>query len=353
MSEPAEKRTDSSASAEDETTAPAKILVVDDEKMIVDLHKKMLEMNGYDVAVAHNGIEALEVVASKEPDLILTDVFMPEMDGLQLCAELKKSEKTNLIPVIMVTAVDDYDNRIRGIETGADDYLTKPVRSRELHARVKSLLRLKTLTDNLESAETVIFSLANAIEAKDPFTKGHIDRVSSLAVSLGKHIGLSREDISTLEKGGALHDIGKIGVKDIILLKPGRLTPEEYEEIKKHPETGERICRPLNSLKPVLPIIKCHHERYNGNGYPSRLAGDNIPLLARIMAIVDVYDALTSRRAYREAMTHEQAMKIFRHETANGEFDPTLFAKFEEMLERRVEPRDIVQVGEPIPKAAP
>ena len=316
-------------------TRPAKILVVDDERIVVDLHKKMLERDGYNVVVANDGAEALDMVCTEKPDLILTDVFMPEMDGLQLCEELKKNEHTNLIPVIMVTAVDDFDHKIKGIETGADDFLAKPVRSRELHARVKSLLRIKNLTDSLESAETVIFSLANAIEAKDPFTKGHIDRVSSLAVSLGIHIELSREEISTLEKGGALHDIGKIGVKDSVLLKPGRLTPEEFEEIKKHPETGENICSPLNSLKLVLPIIKHHHERYDGSGYPSGLVGEDIPLLARLMAIVDVYDALTSRRAYRDALTHEQAMKIFRDDVEKAKFDPALFEKFAELIESR------------------
>ncbi len=325
------------AALEGKTRSRARILVVVDEEIVVDLHKRMLEKDGYEVIGASNGAEALELVASEMPDLILTDVFMPEMDGLELCGELKKNEQTNLIPVIMVTAVDDYDNKIRGIEIGADDYLAKPVRSRELHARVKSLLRIKTLTDNLESAETVIFSLANAIEAKDHFTKGHIDRVSLLAVSLGVHIELSRFETGTLEKGGALHDIGKIGVKDIILLKPGRLTPEEFEEIKKHPETGEKICRPLNSLRPVLPLIKHHHERYDGSGYPSGLVGEDIPLLARIMAIVDVYDALTSRRAYRDAMTHEQAMRILRSETGDGKFDPDLFGRFEELIESRAE----------------
>jgi len=323
--------------AEEAEASLAKILVVDDEEIVVDLHKRMLEKSGYDVIVAHNGQQALDLVSAETPDLILTDVFMPEINGLDLCEELKKNEKTNLIPVIMVTAVDDYDNKIRGIETGADDFLAKPVRSRELYARVKSLLRIKTLTDNLESAETVIFSLANAIEAKDHFTKGHIDRVSTLAVNLGKHIGLGPEEIGTLEKGGALHDIGKIGVKDSILLKPGKLTAEEYEEIKKHPETGENICKPLNSLKPVLPLIKHHHERYDGSGYPCGLSGKEIPLLARIMAIVDVYDALTSNRAYRKAMTHEQAMKIFTRDTAKGIFDPDLFAGFEELIETSIE----------------
>ncbi|UCD57398.1 MAG: response regulator [Candidatus Hydrogenedentota bacterium] len=313
----------------------SKILVVDDEKIIVDLHKKLLERNGYRVIVAYNGLEALRKVSAEKPDLILTDVFMPEMDGLQLCEQLKKGEHTNLIPIIMVTAVDDFDNKIRGIETGADDYLTKPVRSRELYARVKSLLRIKTLTDNLERAETVIFSLANAIEAKDRFTKGHIERVSLLAVSLGRHIGLSREEISTLEKGGAIHDIGKIGIRDTILNKPGKLTDEEFEEIKKHPLTGERICRPLHSLKPVLPLIRHHHERYDGSGYPSGLSGENIPLFARIMAIVDVYDALTSQRAYRDAMSHAEAMRILRKETADRKFDPVLFEKFEEVVEMR------------------
>lgn len=321
------------SASQGKTPPLSKILVVDDDEIVVDLHKRMLEKEGYEVFVAYDGVRALELVAEEMPDLILTDVFMPEMDGLELCKELKKNGQTNLIPVIMITAVDDYDNRIRGIETGADDYLAKPVRSRELHARVKSLLRIKTLTDNLENAETVIFSLANAIEAKDHFTKGHIDRVSSLAVNLGRHIELSWSEIGTLEKGGALHDIGKIGVKDAILLKPGKLTPDEFEDIKKHPETGENICSPLNSLKPVLPLIKHHHERYDGSGYPSGLVGDEIPLLARIMAIVDVYDALTSRRAYRDAMSHEQAMRILRRDTAEGKFDPALFAEFEEMLE--------------------
>lgn len=337
---------------EEEATSRPKILVVDDEKIVVDLHRKILERDGYHVIVAYNGVEALDIVATEKPDLILTDVFMPEMDGLQLCEELKKNERTNLIPVIMITAVDDYDNKIRGIETGADDYLAKPVRSRELYARVKSLLRIKTLIDNLESAETVIFSLANAIEAKDPFTKGHIDRVSSLAVNLGRHIRLSRKDIGTLEKGGALHDIGKIGVKDIVLLKPGKLTSDEYEEIKKHPETGENICRPLNSLKPALPIIKHHHERFDGSGYPSGLLGEEIPLLARIMAIIDSYDALTSQRAYRDAVTHEQAMRIFRHDTNKGKFDPALFAKFEELIESRAEFRKIPDEDEIARKAA-
>lgn len=321
----------------DESTPPAKILVVDDEKIVLDLHKRMLEKDGYEVIIAGNGAEALDMIDDEKPDLILTDVFMPEMNGLELCEQLKRNEKTNLIPVVMITAVDDYDNKIRGIETGADDFLAKPVRSRELYARVRSLLRIKTLVDNLESAETVIFSLANAIEAKDPFTKGHIDRVSLLAVNLGRHIGLDDVEIGTLEKGGALHDIGKIGVKDKILLKPGKLTPEEYEEIKKHPETGENICSPLNSLKPVLPIIKHHHERYDGSGYPCGLIGEEIPLLARVMAIVDVYDALTSRRAYRDAMTHEQAMRILKHDTEKEKFDPALLKTFEELIESRAE----------------
>lgn len=310
-----------------------KILVVDDEEIVVMLHKKLLEKSGYHVVVASNGVEALEKILIESPDLILTDVSMPEMDGLQLCEQLKKNKSTNLIPVIMVTAVSDFDDKIRGIETGADDYLTKPVRARELYARVKSLLRIKSLTDSLESAETVLFSLANAIEAKDHFTKGHIDRVSLLAANLGEHIGLNATDISTLKKGGILHDIGKIGIKDTILNKPGKLTSEEFEEIKEHPETGERICRPLNSLKPVLPIIKHHHEKYDGSGYPTGLAGEDIPLLARIMAVVDVYDALTSRRAYRDAMTHEKAMSILAEETADGKFDPILFEKFEELIE--------------------
>jgi putative two-component system response regulator len=313
--------------------ARSKILVVDDEKTVVEVHKKMLERDGYDVVVARNGLDALEKVSTENPDLILTDLSMPEMDGLQLCEKLKNGKKTGLIPVVMVTAMDDFDNKIRGIETGADDFLAKPIRPRELYARVKSLLRIKSLTDSLESAEAVIFSLANTIEAKDYFTKGHIDRVSTLAMNLGAHLGLSRDAVNTLQKGGVLHDIGKIGVKDFILNKSGRLTPEEFEEVKKHPEIGEKICRPLHSLEPVLPIIKHHHEKYDGTGYPSGLAGEDIPLLARIMAFVDVYDALRSKRAYRDEMSYEAAMTIMREETEQKKFDPVIFKEFEKLIE--------------------
>ncbi|MBI5114926.1 response regulator [Candidatus Poribacteria bacterium] len=332
--------------------AEAKILVVDDEQIIVELHRKLLEKQGYRVIMASNGREALERVLTEKPDLVLTDVFMPEMDGLQLCDQLKKGERTNLIPIIMATSADDFDHKIRGIETGADDFLAKPVRPKELYARVKSLLRIKSLTDSLDSAETVIFSLANAIEAKDQFTKGHTDRVSSLAVSLGEHIGLNSDDIGTLSKGGILHDIGKIGIKDTILNKPGKLTAEEFEEIKKHPETGERICLPLHSLQPVLPIIKHHHEKYDGSGYPCGFAGEHIPLLARIMAIADVYDALTSRRAYRDAMRHTEAMEILRSETSDNKFDPLLFEKFEELIESREDLRKLFDCEQMAAKGA-
>ncbi len=311
----------------------SKILVVDDERTVVEVHKKLLEKKGYRVVVAYNGAEALAKVVSDQPDLVLTDLSMPEMDGLQLCEKLKKTKTTNLIPIIMLTAMDDFDNKIRGIETGADDFLAKPVRPRELYARVQSLLRIKNLTDNLESAETVIFSLANAIEAKDYFTKGHTDRVSSLAGSLGEFIGLSEEDVNILEKGGILHDIGKIGIKDSVLNKPGRLTDEEFTEIKRHPETGERICRPLRSLEPVLPIIKHHHERYDGSGYPAGLEAEQIPLTARLVAIVDVYEALRSKRAYRDEMSHSEAMKILSKETEERKFDRELLEHFKSMME--------------------
>jgi putative two-component system response regulator len=310
----------------------ARILVIDDEKNVVELHKKLLENEGYDVIVAYNGLEALGKVFTEEPDLVLTDLSMPKMDGLELCEQLKNGEHTNLVPIIMVTALDDFDYKVRGIEIGADDFLIKPVRPRELYARVKSLLRIKSLTDCLESAETVIFSLANAIEAKDEYAKGHIHRVSPCAASLGRYVGLGEDDINNLQKGGILHDIGKIGIRDSILYKPGKLTAEEFEEVKRHPEIGEKICYPLQTLRPVLPIIKHHHEKYDGSGYPSGLASEDIPLLARITAIVDVYDALTSRRAYRAAMSHKKAMQILAEETADNKFDPFLFGKFRDLI---------------------
>lgn len=307
------------------------ILVVDDDTRNVKLLGDLLSTLGYGVAKAFQGQEALQKVAAHPPDLILLDVMMPKMDGYEVCRRLKGDEKTRLIPIVMLTALRDLEDRIKGIEAGADDFLTKPFNQSELKARVKSLIKLKQFTDELENAETVIVSLALAVEARDPYTEGHCDRISHYSVTLGQSIGLPEEYLKALRRGGILHDIGKIVIPDHILLKPARLTPEEWKIMREHSVVGERICKPLRSLGLVLPIIRHHHEKWNGTGYPDGLKGEEIPITARILQVADVYDALMTERPYRAALPKNEALRILEEETDRGWWDRELVKRFIKM----------------------
>jgi cyclic di-GMP phosphodiesterase len=302
------------------------ILVVDDTALNRQFLKDELEEEGYVVSTAEDGEQALAVVAENPPDLILLDIMMPKLDGYEACRRLKSDERTILIPVVMVTALTASHERIKGIEVGADDFLSKPYNRLELLTRVRSLLKLKRHTDELENAETVLFTLALSVEAKDPYTNNHCDRLARYSVALGQKLGLSPEQLKALHRGGILHDLGKIGVPDSVLLKPGPLNDVERAVIREHPAIGERICAPLKSLRLVLPIIRHHHERWNGTGYPDGLAGEAIPITARILQSVDIYDALTTERPYKPAYAREQACAIMREETAKGWWDPNTVA---------------------------
>ena len=305
-----------------------KILVVDDQPLNVELLEADLLAHGYEVVTAYDGKSALEKVANESPDLILLDVMMPGMDGFEVCRRLKIDQETLLIPIVMVTALSARDDRIRGIEVGVDDFLTKPYDKQELQARVKSLLRVKMFTDELEKAEAVIASLALGVEAKDSYTEEHCNRLSRYSVAMGKNLGLPPEQLRALRLGGILHDVGKIGIPDAILQKQGKLSVEEFGVMQQHPVIGFNICSPLRSLKHVLPIIRHHHERCDGSGYPDGLRGEDIPLTARILTIVDVYDALRTERPYKPAYDHAKAMEILNEETAKGWYDPNLLEKF-------------------------
>jgi putative two-component system response regulator len=223
-----------------------------------------------------------------------------------------------LIPVVLVTAMQETDAKIRGLEVGADDFLTRPVNPPELHARVRSLLRLKRYTNDLESADSVIKSLALTIEARDRYTNGHCQRLAAYGAALGHALGLVEEDIAALECGGFLHDIGKVGIPDAVLLKPGRLTAEEYDLMKRHTVIGDQLCEGLRSLQRARPIVRHHHERRDGSGYPDGLGGDDIPLLAQIMSIVDVFDAATTPRPYKPAAPAQRATEELTEEVERG-----------------------------------
>ena len=313
-------------------TRRTRVLVADDTESVRALFRKLLAAEGHDVIAVADGVEALAAIEKQHPDIVLLDVQMPRMDGLEVCRRLKSDPATRLTPVVLVTGQSDMSDRIKGIEAGADEFLTKPVHPHELRARVASLSRMKLLIDALDSAEAAFMTLALTIEARDPNTNGHCERLAHHAVQLGRTLGLSAEDLNALHRGGYLHDVGKVGVPDAVLLKPGKLTAEEMELMRRHPEIGDTLCAPLQSLRHVRPIIIGHHERLDGSGYPHGLKGDQVPVLAQIVGIVDVYDALTSRRPYRAALSPEEAGKHLRDEMAQGKFARQYVEAFLEVI---------------------
>ncbi|MGA9385657.1 MAG: HD domain-containing phosphohydrolase [Candidatus Sulfotelmatobacter sp.] len=310
------------------------ILVADDQVSNRELLEELLTAEGFKVATVSDGTAALEQLSIVPIDLVLLDVMMPHLNGFQTCEKIKANPETYLIPVILVTALTDKQDRIEGIKAGADDFLTRPVDRTELLARVRSLLKLKLRTDELERAESVLFTLARSIEGKDPYTHGHCERLAEYSTRLGEQLGLAEEHITALRRAGVVHDVGKIAVPDAILLKPGRLTEDEWKIVREHPVVGERICAPLKSFRLVLPIIRHHHEKLDGSGYPDGLCGEAIPATARIMQIVDVFDALTTERPYKKALCETEALQIMGQEVAKGWWDRQIFEEFERLVNR-------------------
>jgi len=311
------------------------ILVVDDHRLNAELLREMLQLRGYQASVVSSAADAEEQIRRAAPDLILLDVIMPGKTGYELCRELKDDPETRLIPIVMITGLNAHEDRLNAIEAGADDFLTKPISPEELFARVKSLLKLKEFTDELETAESVLCTLGLSVEARDPYTEGHCERLAQNASELGRHLNLEEECVVALRRGGYLHDLGKIGVPDEVLKKGSNLTPAEWEIMKRHPLTGESICRPLKSLRLVLPIIRYHHEHSDGSGYPDGLKAADIPLLPRILQVVDIYDALRTARPYKPALSHEQSAITMREEARAGLWDGELVAEFFTMLDKR------------------
>jgi putative two-component system response regulator len=312
-----------------------RILMVDDNPDVVELMRELLQSRGYDVVTVRDADQAEAEVRRNAPDLILSDVVMPGRSGYELCHQLKEDASTRLIPFLLITGLSDREDKVKGIEAGADDFLNKPIFPAELFARVKSLLKLKEFTDELETAESVLCTLGLSVEARDPYTEGHCERLAARAVSLGRHLGLDEDSIIALRRGGYLHDLGKIAGPDEILKKGANLTADEWKVMKQHPVTGENICKPLKSLRLVLPIIRFHHEHSDGSGYPDGLHGNEIPLLPRILQVVDVYDALRTARPYKPALSHEQAALTMRVEAQTGLWDEELVTEFFSMLAKR------------------
>jgi putative two-component system response regulator len=314
--------------ADDNLQHPAAILVVDSEDINRRFLKGTFKTSPYTILEAHRASEATSILQTQKIDLVIVDMMLPEMSGPELCRWMKARRTTQLIPVLMITNLQGVENEIVGISSGADEFLIKPLHPAVVRTRVRAMLRNKAMIDSLEEAETILLALAQTVEHRDPYTGKHCQRLAVSSVMLGEALGLPSQDLTALYRGGYLHDIGKIAIPDAILFKHGMLTTEEWDVMRSHPTRGEEICRPMQSLAPVLPIIRNHHERWDGSGYPDGLAGEDIPLLARILQVADIYDALTTARPYKLALTPEQSFAVMEEEVRRGWRDPELVPLF-------------------------
>jgi putative two-component system response regulator len=308
------------------------VLAVDDVQTNLELMEAIFQKAGLQVYSADGADAALDIYAKHRIDIAVLDVMMPGINGFELCRRLKHLSEKEYVPIILITALNDKKNRITGIEAGADDFLTKPFDTQELLAKIRSLLKLKELHEQLDHSESIIFSLVLTLEARDHYTKGHSTRVGDLASEFGAFLGFPSKDQIVLKKAGVLHDIGKMALSEAILKKPSALTSEEAEEIRRHPKLGEEICKPLKSLREVLPGIRNHHERWDGSGFPDRLQGDAIPLMARILSILDAFDAMVSIRPYRGKRSTDDVISIMEKERLSGQWDPELTGIFIRMM---------------------
>jgi putative two-component system response regulator len=304
------------------------ILVVDDNPTIITLLRHGLAAEGCLVSTAEDGLEAIALVDQQPPDLVLLDLDLPHIGGDEICRRLKKNPATQFIPIVMITAMAAMQNRLAAWEYGADEFLAKPFHLVEVIARCRSLLRIRRLIEERDSAESVVFALARAVEAKSPYTHGHSERVMRYSLALASARDIDARQHELLRKGALLHDIGKISIPDAILDKPEKLTAEEYETIKTHPLNGAHIVEPLLSVRDATPLIRSHHERLDGTGYPDGLRGDEIPQLVRILSVTDIYDSLSSHRPYRAAIPHRQCLEMLRENAFDGGLDPELVAIF-------------------------
>jgi putative two-component system response regulator len=294
------------------------IVVADDDPQVLKLVARVLTDGGYRVVTATDGTRALQAMIDEPADLVLLDVCLGDVNGFDVCKQLKANPRTQLTPVMLLTGRRDESFQLQSIEAGADEFFLKPIDLEILRARVRSLLRAKQLVDELESAESLLLALGRAIEARDRGTDAHCHRLAHYATAVGRELALDDNQLRALYRGAFLHDIGKIGIPDAILLKPGPLTTDEFEIAKQHVVIGDRLCQGMRSLRSVQPIVRHHHERLDGSGYPDGLRGDQIPLLAQIMGVVDVFDAITSDRPYRTALSHTDGMAELKLEVGRG-----------------------------------
>lgn len=308
------------------------ILLVDDVQSNLELLEAIFVKEGFRVYSALGANTAIEIFQKHPIDLAVLDVMMPGIDGFELCTKLKGISGKQFFPVILLTALTDRNSRIKGLESGADDFISKPFDTIELILKIRSLLKLKTLQEELDHSENIILTLAVAMEARDPYTKGHSTRVSKLSIDFVTFLGLPEKDREQMKKAGILHDIGKICLSQSLLRKAGHLTREEMEMIKTHALLGEELCRPLVSMRKILPAIRHHHERWDGNGFPDGIGGQDIPFMARILSIIDSFDAMVSVRPYRDRGSVKETLGVMKSEQYSGQWDLELLGYFLDMM---------------------
>ncbi len=312
--------------------SPYRFLAVDDDPAALLIFRGIVESAGFEFMGVLDGKAGLAAMEEFDPDVISLDVQLPGMSGLAVCKAIKSNPESRLIPVLIATALNDSETQLQGIEAGCDDFVTKPIDRIQLTARIRVMAQASRSNRELERAEQVISTLAASVEARDPTTGEHCRRVGAMAADLGTWIGLSADSIWALDLAGTLHDVGKIGVPDSILLKESNLTDDEWSKMRMHPVIGEQIVGPLHSLRTVLPIIRHHHERFDGGGYPDGLREDKIPIEARVFQIADAFDALVNERPYKKAFSRSEALSILREEAGSGRWDPEIFGVFADRL---------------------
>ena len=312
--------------------ASCAILVVDDHAFNLEVMEGLLYADGYKVLTASGGEEALKIAAKEPVDLAILDVMMPGMNGFELCKRLKAMFGKGFFPVLLVTALTELEDKIAGLEAGADDFLTKPFHTVELLTKIRSLLKLRALQSAADQSEDIIMTLATLCEARHPYTRGHSERVGCLAMEFAFFLGMQPDDRDLIFKAGVLHDIGKIGIQEDIVHKTEDLTEKEMQLLRDHTRIGENICKPLFSARHVLPVIRSHHERWDGEGFPDGLKGEDIPFFARIVAIANSFDAMVSTAPHRAHVSIEEAVCKMELERFSGQWDPALLNSFSEMM---------------------
>jgi putative two-component system response regulator len=310
---------------------PAKlstILVADQLDLNQQTLRTLFESEGYRVLTAVHAVQALEMLDRELVDLAVLDMLVPDIGGTECCRRIRGNRRTELIPILMLSGLPGVEHEIAGLGSGADGFIARPYHPEVMRTRVRSMLRHKAIVDRLEESETILLAMAQAVEQRDNNTAGHCERLAALGVAMGMAMELPSQHLLALHRGGYLHDIGKIGMPDAVLFKKGPLSEAEWRTMRTHTIKGEEICRPMKCLAPVLPIIRSHHERWDGTGYPDGLSGHGIPLLARVLQFADIYDALTATRSYKVAMTSAEALRVMQEETDRGWHDPELMRLF-------------------------